>query len=124
MGIINADNIIVFLGRAYMLTPRLELLLNKANKIATHDLESAKRSSEKLALSFKKNNSRDDENKTSIKIPKDLSLTARMEKLVEKVESIALQAAHEKEIRQIDDLVAFGEKDADEHQIIEEHQDW
>ena len=59
-----------------------------------------------------------------MKIPKDISLTARMEKLVEKVESIALQAAHEKEIRQIDDLVAFGEKDADEHQIIEEHQDW
>ena len=106
------------------LTPRLHKLLEKANQIAKKDFESAKKTKKnvpKLVLNFRNNNINGTENNQPIKIPKDINLTARMEKLLEKVDILAKQAAKEKEIREIDDLVTIGEKEVDQ---IEEHEDW
>ena len=104
------------------LTPRLHKLLEKANQIAKKDFESAKKTKKnvpKLVLNFRNNNINGTENNQPIKIPKDINLTARMEKLLEKVDILAKQAAKEKEIREIDDLVTIGEKEVDQ---IEEHE--
>lgn len=110
------------------LTPRLKSHVEKATIVAKKDFESAKIAQQNFAsklvtpLNLQKN-------RKMLDIPSNISLTARLNKMVEKAEVAAKHEKEMREVREVHDLIKEGENEANqeisatpEYKI--EHQDW
>ena len=110
------------------LTPRLKSHVEKATNVANKDFESTKITQlnfeNKLVAPLDLQN-----NRKVLDIPSNISLTARLNKMVEKADAAAKYAKEMREMREVHDLIKEGENEANQEisatsEYILEHQDW
>ena len=110
-----------------LLTPRLKSHVEKASIVAKKDFESAKIAQQNFANKLSPLNLQI--NRNVLDIPSDISLTARIHKMVEKAGVEAKHAKVAREMREVHDLVKEGENEANQeinasNDYKKEDEDW